>query len=67
MFDSSLADYALKSFRRDGIKVQTEHNILSLERGLPGSGEKEEGESDDGGCLTLKTKQVRDPFPSVSP
>jgi NADH dehydrogenase FAD-containing subunit len=51
MFDSKLADYALKLFDRDGIKIKTEHQIQSLAPGLPGS------PANSGGCYTLKTKQ----------
>jgi NADH dehydrogenase FAD-containing subunit len=51
MFDSKLADYALKLFDRDGIKIKTEHQIQSLAPGLPGS------PTNDGGCYTLKTAQ----------
>lgn len=53
MFDSKLADYALNLFKRDGIKVKTQHNIQELKTGLPGK-PREPG---DGGCFTLKTKQ----------
>lgn len=49
MFDSSLANYALETFRRDGIEVKTSHHIEELRRGLPGTVEG------DDGCLTLKT------------
>ena len=51
MFDSSLANYALEAFRRDGITVKTSHHIEELRKGLPGNVEG------DGGCLTLKTKE----------
>jgi NADH dehydrogenase FAD-containing subunit len=51
MFDAKLADYALKLFDRDGIKIRTEHQIQSLAPGLPGS------PANEGGCFTLKTKQ----------
>lgn len=51
MFDSSLANYALETFRRDGIKVKTSHHIEELRRGLPGTVEG------DDRCLTLKTKE----------
>ena len=33
MFDSKLADYAIDHFKRDGIKVKTNHNILELRPG----------------------------------
>jgi len=51
MFDSSLANYALETFRRDGIIVKTSHHIEELRRGLPGTVEG------DDGCLTLRTKE----------
>lgn len=52
MFDSKLAEYAINLFKRDGIKIKTEHQIESLKAGLPSS----HGEN-DAGCYTLKTKQ----------
>lgn len=55
MFDSSLANYALETFRRDGIEVKTEHHIQELRQGLPDS--ERNKEVDDEGCLTLKTKE----------
>jgi NADH dehydrogenase FAD-containing subunit len=53
MFDSKLADYAVDRFKRDGIEVKTNHNILELRPGLP------EGQNIPGAdaCFTLKTKQ----------
>ncbi|KAH8600981.1 pyridine nucleotide-disulfide oxidoreductase-domain-containing protein [Bisporella sp. PMI_857] len=56
MFDSKLAEYALKLFKRDGIKVKTQHNIESLQPGLP----EKSREQGDGGVFTLKTKQEGD-------
>jgi NADH dehydrogenase len=53
MFDSSLAEYALNLFRRDGIQIKTEHHIQELRPGLPGSSNP----NTDGGCFTLKTKE----------
>ena len=52
MFDQALADYALKAFNREGIKIKTEHHIEQLRPGL-----KDVSTSDDAGCLTLKTKE----------
>jgi NADH dehydrogenase len=51
MFDTKLADYATQKFKRDGIKIKTEHHIEELRPGLPGS------ETNNGGCYTLKTKE----------
>ena len=56
MFDQKLAEYALKLFKRDGIQVKTEHNIVSLKPGMPGK----DREQFDGGVFTLKTKQDGD-------
>lgn len=53
MFDKGLAEYALNLFKRDGIRVKTEHHIQSLQPGLPGSNDPDA----DGGCFTLKTKE----------
>ena len=52
MFDEKLASYALKVFKRDGIKVKTEHHIEELRAGLSGLLPGE-----DGGCFTLETKE----------
>ena len=53
MFDTKLASYALELFKRDGIKVKTEHHIEELRTGLPGSSP----DGNDVGCFTLKTKE----------
>lgn len=53
MFDQNLAEYALNTFKRDGIVVRTEHHIEELRPGLPGSDDL----SNDAGCYTLKTKE----------
>jgi NADH dehydrogenase FAD-containing subunit len=53
MFDSSLAEYALNLFRRDGIQIKTEHHIEELRPGLPGSSNP----NSDGGCFTLRTRE----------
>lgn len=52
MFDEKLASYALKVFKRDGIKVKTEHHIEELRAGLSGV-----VPGDDGGCFTLRTRE----------
>ena len=56
MFDTKLAEYALQLFKRDGIKVKTQHNIEGLQPGIPGK-TRTQG---DGGVFTLKTKQEGD-------
>lgn len=52
MFDRSLADYAIKTFRRENIKIKTEHHIEELRQGLPGRSVEASA-----GCFTLKTKE----------
>ncbi|CZT13423.1 related to mitochondrial cytosolically directed NADH dehydrogenase [Rhynchosporium agropyri] len=53
ILDASLANYAINLFKRDGIQVKTEHQIQSLQPGLPSSTDP----SNDGGCFTLTTKE----------
>lgn len=54
MFDHKLADYAINLFRRDGIKVKTEHHILELRKGLPSS---INANGEGAGCFTLRTRE----------
>ncbi|KAF3286291.1 hypothetical protein TWF970_009834 [Orbilia oligospora] len=57
MFDAKLATYALNLFKRDGIKIKTEHHIQELRPGLPGP----PGENlNTAGCFTLTTHQEGD-------
>jgi NADH dehydrogenase FAD-containing subunit len=53
MFDKNLAEYAINLFKRDGISIKTEHHIMELRAGLPGSTDL----GKDGGFFTLKTKE----------
>ncbi|KAK6508753.1 hypothetical protein TWF506_010830 [Arthrobotrys conoides] len=57
MFDAKLATYALNLFKRDGIKIKTEHHIQELRPGLP---EGQKGGPDTAGCLTLTTQEEGD-------
>lgn len=55
MFDKSLANYALRTFAREGIRVKTEHHILELRAGFPGNAQGEtEKMSEEGFTLTTK-------------
>ncbi|KAL8923317.1 MAG: hypothetical protein Q9208_004717 [Pyrenodesmia sp. 3 TL-2023] len=59
MFDKSLGDYAMKVYKREGIKIKTSHHVEELRPGSPKDAqgqnlsEKNEPES----CYTIKTKE----------
>lgn len=55
MFDESLSNYALNTFKRDGINVMTQHNIEELRPGAPGGSEAKDEYGEN--CYTLKIKQ----------
>jgi NADH dehydrogenase FAD-containing subunit len=58
MFDKKLAAYAMNEFRRDGIKIKTEHHVESLRRGVPKSQLSGDNNiKDDQSCWTLKIKE----------
>ena len=58
MFDEKLADYAARTFRRQGIKIETSSHVESITRGLPGE-QTDYKESDKFG-LTLRVKDHGD-------
>ena len=55
MFDESLSNYAMKTFKREGININTQHNIQELRPGAPEGCETDDQSADK--CFTLKTKQ----------
>ncbi|KAF2769842.1 FAD/NAD(P)-binding domain-containing protein [Teratosphaeria nubilosa] len=57
MFDEKLADYAMRTFRREGIEIKTSHHVKSLRLGAPGKVEKEGGVKDGETIYTLDTKE----------
>lgn len=58
MFDASLAKYAMEVFRRENIRIKTEHHVQELRPGLPQSAAKDlAGISNAERCYTLKTKE----------
>ena len=63
MFDTALAEYAVRTFRRDGIEIKTQHSVESLTKGLPassengGNGERFRPGLDPSCGFTLRTKQ----------
>lgn len=60
MFDDKLADYAMKTFKRQHIAIKTNSHIEELRRGLPHT-RREDGTigdvADTQGCFTLTTKE----------
>ena len=62
MFDDKLAQYAMKTFSRQGVGIKTNSQVEQLRRGLPhtnGDGDMEEV-ADAQGCYTLTTKEDGD-------
>lgn len=60
MFDDKLSEYAMKTFRRQGVEIKTSNHIESLRPGLPAtdlSGNSTSNISDPAGCYTLKTTE----------
>ncbi|KAK5123871.1 hypothetical protein LTR85_002067 [Meristemomyces frigidus] len=57
MFDEKLAEYAMKAFRRQDISIQTNHHVLSLRRGAPGSVEQRDDVKESTTCYTLDLKE----------
>ncbi|KAK4695367.1 NADH:quinone reductase (non-electrogenic), partial [Lecanoromycetidae sp. Uapishka_2] len=60
MFDDKLSQYAMKTFRREGVEIQTESHIEELRTGLPFTdieGNTMEEVADPHGCYTIKTKE----------
>ena len=62
MFDASLADYAVKTYRREGIKIKTSHHVEELRKGFPDDPESAQNQDKQlkGGCYTLRTKEEGD-------
>ena len=59
MFDASLGEYAMQTFKRQGVEIKTSHHVEELRPGLP----REEGEeevADTHGCYTLRTEENGD-------
>jgi NADH dehydrogenase FAD-containing subunit len=77
MFDETLADYAMKRFRREGIEIKTQHHVEELRLGAPEEKNlsndekdyhlytlkiKEEGEIGVGMCVWSKSLFSSNPF-----
>ena len=58
MFEERLAQYAMDTFRREGINIRTSHHIEELRPGKPrGQEENAEEVLNTEGCYTLKTRE----------
>ena len=63
MFDEKLGKYAMETFRREGVQVNTSHHVQELRPGLPrtaGSEENMDEVTDSQGCYTLTTEEDGD-------
>lgn len=58
MFDEKLAQYAMDTFKREGISIKTNHHVEELKLGSPNS--HKHAEEDDHACFTLKVKEEGD-------
>ena len=62
MFDASLADYAVKTYKREGIEIKTSHHVEELRKGFPNDSGTAQNQDKQlkGGCYTLRTKEEGD-------
>lgn len=59
MFDASLAQYAVETYKRQNVDIKTSQHVEELRRGFPGEREKTTKEPEGGFC-TLRTKEEGD-------
>ncbi|KAF2197065.1 external NADH-ubiquinone oxidoreductase 2 mitochondrial precursor [Delitschia confertaspora ATCC 74209] len=57
MFDQKLADYAMQTFKREGIHIKTKHHVEELRPGLPQEQQKEGKAKGPRTPYTLKVKE----------
>ncbi|OCT45889.1 pyridine nucleotide-disulfide oxidoreductase family protein [Cladophialophora carrionii] len=62
MFDASLADYAVKQYRRQNIEIKTSHQVEELRKGLPNdeNARNDQASQVKGRVYTIRTKQEGD-------
>jgi NADH dehydrogenase FAD-containing subunit len=60
MFDASLADYAVRNYKRQGIEIKTSHHVEELRPGFPNEGPDHPEHEMKGGVYTLRTKEEGD-------
>ncbi|EMC91170.1 hypothetical protein BAUCODRAFT_80098 [Baudoinia panamericana UAMH 10762] len=57
MFDEKLSKYAMDTFKRQGINIQTSHHVEELRRGAPGNVAEKPGVKDGTTIYTIKLKE----------
>lgn len=62
MFDASLADYAVKQYRRQNVNILTSHHVIELRKGFPNDLDAAENQDQQipGHVYTIKTKEEGD-------
>jgi NADH dehydrogenase len=62
MFDASLADYAVKHYKRRNIEIKTSHQVEELRKGMPNDPEARDTQDKQvkGRVYTIRTKQEGD-------
>ncbi|KIX01961.1 uncharacterized protein Z518_07900 [Rhinocladiella mackenziei CBS 650.93] len=62
MFDATLADYAVKHYKRQNIEIKTSHQVEELRKGFPNDPEavKNQDKQVKGRVYTIRTKQEGD-------
>lgn len=61
MFDATLADYAVRNYKRQGIEIKTSHHVQELRPGFPNEGPEHQPEHRmKGGVYTLRTREEGD-------
>ncbi|KAL8846685.1 MAG: hypothetical protein Q9221_008244 [Calogaya cf. arnoldii] len=59
MFDESLGEYAMKTYKRAGIEIKTSHHVEELRPGSPKDARKQDSseENEPESCYTITTKE----------
>ena len=62
MFDATLADYAVKQYKRRNIEIKTSHQVLNLRKGMPNDAKAREDQASQAKhrVYTIETKQEGD-------
>jgi NADH dehydrogenase FAD-containing subunit len=60
MFDATLADWAVRNYKRQGIEIKTSHHVEELRQGFPNEGSDHPEHKMKGGVYTLRTREEGD-------
>lgn len=62
MFDASLADYAVKQYKRQNVQIKTSHDVEELRKGFPNDLDAAQNQDNQvkGRVYTIRTKQEGD-------